>query len=178
MGVDAVDVDDDGDLDLLVVNLDGESDSFFRNQGKFFVDDTVSVGLRTPSRPFTRFGMALRDFDNDGYLDLYEANGRVGRQSELYSPDPYAEPSLLFRGAGRTAVRGGGAARRYAAAAHRLEPRRRVRRHRQRRRGRRRGREPRQPALPAAQRRAAARPLELLRVLDEHGATRSARKSR
>jgi hypothetical protein len=58
----------------------------------------VTVGLRTPSRRFTRFGMALRDFDNDGYLDLYEANGRVGRQSELYSPDPYAEPSLLFRG--------------------------------------------------------------------------------
>jgi hypothetical protein len=99
MGVDVADVDDDGDLDLLVVNLDGESDSFFRNQGQFFVDDTVSVGLRTPSRPFTRFGMALRDFDNDGYLDLYEANGRVGRQSELYSADPYAEPSLLFRGA-------------------------------------------------------------------------------
>jgi hypothetical protein len=98
MGVDAVDVDDDGDLDLLVVNLDGESDSFFRNQGKFFVDDTVTVGLRTPSRPFTRFGTALRDFDNDGYLDLYEANGRVGRQSEVYSSDPYAEPSLLFRG--------------------------------------------------------------------------------
>jgi len=98
MGVDAADVDDDGDLDLLVVNLDGESDSFFRNQGRSFNDDTVSVGLRTPSRPFTRFGMALIDFDNDGYLDLYEANGRVGRQSELYASDPYAEPSLLFRG--------------------------------------------------------------------------------
>jgi hypothetical protein len=98
MGVDAVDVDDDGDRDLIVVNLDGESDSFFRNQGKFFVDDTVSAGLRTPSRPFTRFGMALRDFDNDGFLDLYEANGRVGLQSETYSSDPYAEPSLLFRG--------------------------------------------------------------------------------
>jgi enediyne biosynthesis protein E4 len=98
MGVDAVDVDDDGDADLIVVNLDGESDSFFRNQGTFFVDDTVSAGLRTPSRPFTRFGMALRDFDNDGFLDLYEANGRVGLQSETYSSDPYAEPSLLFRG--------------------------------------------------------------------------------
>src|SRR4051812_6438553 len=98
MGVDAVDLDDDGDRDLLVVNLDGESDSFFRNQGTFFVDDTVSVGLRTPSRRFTRFGMAFRDFDNDGFLDLYEANGRVGRQSEIYSADPYAEPSLLFRG--------------------------------------------------------------------------------
>ena len=98
MGVYAVDADDDGDLDLLVVNLDGESDSFFRNQGRFFVDDTVSAGLRTPTRPFTRFGTALADFDNDGALDLYEANGRVGRQSEMYSTDPYAEPSLLLRG--------------------------------------------------------------------------------
>jgi hypothetical protein len=98
MGVYAVDADDDGDLDLLVVNLDGESDSFFRNQGRFFVDDTVSVGLRTPTRPFTRFGTALIDFDNDGALDLYEANGRVGRQSVMYSSDPYAEPSVLLRG--------------------------------------------------------------------------------
>jgi hypothetical protein len=98
MGVDAVDVDDDGDLDLLVVNLDGESDSFFRNRGGFFSDDTASVGLRTASRPFTRFGAAFIDFDNDGYLDLYEANGRVGMQSERYATDPYAEPSLLFRG--------------------------------------------------------------------------------
>jgi len=98
MGVDAVDVDDDGDLDLLVVNLDGEADSFFRNRGTFFSDDTVAVGLRTVSRPFTRFGAAFVDFDNDGYLDLFEANGRVGMQSERYSADPYAEPSLLFRG--------------------------------------------------------------------------------
>ena len=98
MGVDAVDLDDDGDLDLLVVNLDGESDSFFRNRGRYFTDDTAAVGLRAASRPFTRFGAGFADFDNDGYLDLYEASGRVGLQSEKYSPDPYAEPSLLFRG--------------------------------------------------------------------------------
>jgi len=98
MGVHAADVDDDGRLDVLVVNLDGESDSFYRNRGAFFSDETAAVGLRTASRPFTRFGMALVDFDNDGSLDLYEANGRVGRQSELFSNDPYAEPNLLFRG--------------------------------------------------------------------------------
>jgi len=98
MGVHAADVDDDGRLDVLVVNLDGESDSFYRNHGAFFGDETAAVGLRTASRPFTRFGMALADFDNDGYLDLYEANGRVGRQSEMFSDDPYAEPNLLFRG--------------------------------------------------------------------------------
>jgi len=98
MGVDAKDLDDDGDEDLLVVNLDGESDSFYRNDGKFFSDATAAAGLRAVSRPFTRFGTAWMDFDNDGWLDLYQANGRVGQQAERYGDDPYAEPSLLYRG--------------------------------------------------------------------------------
>ena len=98
MGVHLADVDGDGDLDLLVVNLDGESDSLYRNENTFFRDDAAAAGLRTVSRPFTRFGVAMLDFDNDGWLDIYEANGRVGRQSTLFSPDPYAEPNLLFRG--------------------------------------------------------------------------------
>lgn len=98
MGVHAGDVDDDGDNDLLVMNLDTESDSYFRNDGSFFVDATTMVGLRVASRRFTRFGMALVDLDNDGRLDLYEANGRVGLQSETFAADPYAEPNLLFRG--------------------------------------------------------------------------------
>jgi hypothetical protein len=98
MGVHMADVDGDTDLDLLVVNLDGESDSFYRNERSFFRDDSAEVGLRIVSRPFTRFGTAMIDFDNDGLLDIYEANGRVGRQSELFSSDPYAEPNLLFRG--------------------------------------------------------------------------------
>jgi len=98
MGVHAADPDDDGDNDLIVMNLDTESDSFFRNEGRFFTDATTSVGLRVASRRFTRFGVALLDFDNDGLLDLYEANGRVGLQAETFGTDPYAEPNLLFRG--------------------------------------------------------------------------------
>ncbi len=98
MGVHAADVDDDGDNDLLVMNLDSESDSYFRNDGPYFVDATTMVGLRVASRRFTRFGVAMIDFDNDGRLDLYEANGRVGLQSETFSSDPYAEPNLLFKG--------------------------------------------------------------------------------
>ena len=98
MGVHAADLDDDGDNELIVMNLDTESDSFFRNEGKFFVDDTVKVGLRVVSRRFTRFGVALLDFNNDGLIDLYEANGRVGLQAETFAKDPYAEPNLLFRG--------------------------------------------------------------------------------
>lgn len=103
MGVHAADVDDDGDNDLIVMNLDTESDSFYRNEGRFFVDATSGVGLRVASRRFTRFGVGFLDFDNDGRLDLYEANGRVGLQAEAFASDPYAEPNLLFRG-----VAGGG----------------------------------------------------------------------
>ena len=97
MGVAAADFDDDGDSDLLVVNLERQTDSLFRNEGAYFVDATRATGLSAPSMRHTRFGVALADFDNDGLLDLYEANGKV----QLSGPaqgDGYAEPNTLFRG--------------------------------------------------------------------------------
>jgi hypothetical protein len=98
MGVATADVDDDGDLDLLVCNQVRESDSFFLNEGGRFRDGATSAGLRVVTRPFTRFGLGLVDFDDDGTLDLFEANGRVERQAPRYADDPLAEPNLLLRG--------------------------------------------------------------------------------
>jgi hypothetical protein len=98
MGVGVADVDDDGDPDLLVGNLNGQSDSFFLNADGRFADRTHIAGLGSVSRPFTRFGLGLVDFDGDGHLDLFEANGRVNMQGNDYSGDPYAEPDLLMRG--------------------------------------------------------------------------------
>ena len=97
MGVAAADFDDDDDTDLLVVNMEQQTDSFFRNGGGYFVDATRTVGLAASSQRHTRFGVAMADFDNDGRLDLYEANGRIE------SPDPsvlqdFAEPNTLYRG--------------------------------------------------------------------------------
>jgi hypothetical protein len=103
MGVAAQDADDDGDVDILVVNLAKETDSYFRNEGGVFTDATAEVGLRGVTKPFTRFGLGWFDFDNDGFLDLYEANGRVQRQAMMHSDDPYAEPNMLLRG-GRDGV--------------------------------------------------------------------------
>ncbi len=98
MGVTAADYDDDGDVDLLVCNLQSQSDSFFSNTGGTFVDMTSQAGLSITSRAFTRFGMAWVDFNNDGRLDLYQANGRVTQGATAHSDDPFAEPNLLFRG--------------------------------------------------------------------------------
>ncbi len=98
MGVTIADIDGDLDPDLLVCNLNRESDSLFYNEGGVFRDRTSSRGLAATSKPFTRFGMGWVDFDHDGTFDLYQANGRVQEQPERHSDDPYAEPNLLLRG--------------------------------------------------------------------------------
>ena len=98
MGVATGDVDADGDTDLLVVNLRGQTDSFFRNQGEWFEDATEAVGLSASSRRHTRFGVVLADFDNDGWLDLYRANGRVAPREPRPGEDEFAEPNMLYRG--------------------------------------------------------------------------------
>ncbi|HEX6885913.1 MAG TPA: CRTAC1 family protein [Planctomycetota bacterium] len=100
MGVVAEDLDGDDDLDLLVVNLRAQADSFYRNQGAYFEDDTAALGLASATRPFTRFGLGCADLDADGWLDLYVANGRVTLPAEVEarSTDPYAEPNQLLAG--------------------------------------------------------------------------------
>ena len=108
MGVGVLDVDDDADEDLLVVNLTNEHDSFFANQGTYFADRTAAVGLTKVARKFTRFGAGFQDFDNDGFTDLFEANGRVAQGAENAGPDPFAEPDLLYRGVPAAASGGAG----------------------------------------------------------------------
>ena len=97
MGVAAADVDDDDDVDILVVNLEGQTDSLYRNSGRWFDDATAEVGLNVVSRRYTRFGVVLADFDNDGRLDLYQANGAIAPVPGQ-TGDYFAEPNVLYRG--------------------------------------------------------------------------------
>ncbi len=101
MGVDTNDIDDDGDLDIIVCNLTGESDSIFRNDGDYFVDITGRSGIRSTTRHATRFGLGWIDFNHDGYLDLYEANGAVAREPAAEGEDPYAQINAVLHGNGR-----------------------------------------------------------------------------
>ena len=98
MGIVAVDFDSDADPDLLVVNIEGETDSLFRNESGFFSTQTVRFGLANHSRTSTRFGIATADFDNDGSLDLAIANGKVTFSLESEVSDVYAERNLVLRG--------------------------------------------------------------------------------
>ena len=98
MGVAAVDYDNDGDKDMLVLNLAPQTDSFFRNNGTIIEDATVSVGLAAATKRYPRFGVALVDSNNYTRLDLYEANGAIGFSRETLNDRLYAEPDLLLRG--------------------------------------------------------------------------------
>ncbi len=100
MGVTSTDIDSDGDLDILVCNLYGESDSLFRNDGDYFTDITAAGGVRAATQHATRFGLGWVDFDNDGNLDLFEANGGVQRLPHPTTDDPYAEENHLLVGEG------------------------------------------------------------------------------
>ena len=100
MGVAAFDLENDGDLDLLLAHLRDETNTLYRNDGGNFQDVTLAAGLATPSLPYTGFGLGVADFDHDGHLDFYVANGRVGRGGASGAIDPFAEPNQLYAGAG------------------------------------------------------------------------------
>ena len=99
MGVAVEDIDDDGDFDLIVCNVNGETDSFYLNEGGRFVDSTNRSGLGSPTRRYTRFGLGFIDFDNDTRLDYFAANGAVSANLDAAEgSDPYAEHNLAMRG--------------------------------------------------------------------------------
>src|SRR5262249_6474101 len=78
MGTDAGDYDGDGRFDLVVTNLSGEPNELWRNLGglKFEVA-TYPSGFGEISLPFVGFGTNFFDYDNDGDLDIYVANGHI-----------------------------------------------------------------------------------------------------
>ncbi len=102
MGVDAADFDGDGDEDLFITHLMGESNTIYINDGLGnFEDQTPLRGLAAPSHSFTGFGAAWTDFNNDGNLDLITVNGAVSPIDTLAGdPFPYHQTNQLFQALG------------------------------------------------------------------------------
>jgi enediyne biosynthesis protein E4 len=107
MGVAIGDFDGDGKEDLFVVNLMREGATLYRQQTvspqgvPMFLDVTRQSGLYTITYPFTGFGTGWLDFDNDGRLDLFIANGAVTlREEQRGQPAPFKEKNLLIHNEG------------------------------------------------------------------------------
>ena len=102
MGIAAGDPDNDGDLDIFVTNIAGESHAFYENRGRGqFEDRRLAAGLGAPTRPFTGFGTDWFDYDNDGLLDLFVANGAVTIAEALRGERfPFRQKNQLLRNLG------------------------------------------------------------------------------
>jgi hypothetical protein len=102
MGIAVGDADNDDDLDMFVTNITGESHAYYENLGRGqFEDRRLSAGLAGPTRPFTGFGTDWFDYDSDGFLDLFIANGAVTIVEALRGDAfPFRQKNQLIRNAG------------------------------------------------------------------------------
>ncbi len=104
MGVDAGDIDNDGDEDLIVTNWLNQMNALYVNDSRGnFEDRRAASGLGAPSLAKTGFGAAWFDVDRDGWLDLFVANGSVATIEALaraHDPFPLKMTPQLYRNLG------------------------------------------------------------------------------
>jgi hypothetical protein len=105
MGADAADYDGDGRLDVFVTNFSHDYNTLYQNSGDgLFSDVSYKAGVAAASLPFMGWGAGFADFDNDGLLDIFVANGHVYPQIDQFRVGTkYLQRKQLFknRGAGR-----------------------------------------------------------------------------
>lgn len=93
MGVAAGDYDHDGKFDLFVTNFADEYNTLYRNDGRnSFTDVSYAAKVAAVSLPHVGWGTKFFDYDNDGWVDLFVANGHVYPQLPSYR-----QPRLLHR---------------------------------------------------------------------------------
>jgi hypothetical protein len=98
MGVDSADYDQDGWQDLFVTNVDQEMYSIYHNNHDLTFEDMAGpMGIGRTTRLMSGWGVKFFDYDNDGNVDLFTANGHPDDKIEAHaSRVMYKEPLLLF----------------------------------------------------------------------------------
>jgi len=103
MGLDSADFNQDGWMDLFVANIDMERFAIYQNNhDETFDDQAAPTGIGMATRLMSGWGLKFLDYDNDGYLDLFLANGNPDDLIEsIHSLVKYQEPLMLFHGNGK-----------------------------------------------------------------------------
>src|SRR5580692_4734348 len=102
MGVDAADFDGSGFASLLIGNFTNESMALYRNDGSgLFMDESMKSGIGRPTNQLLTFGCFFMDYDLDGLLDIFAANGHVSDDIAVVQPTlKYAQPAGVYRNIG------------------------------------------------------------------------------
>jgi hypothetical protein len=85
-----------------VTNFENEHNTLYENLGNDqFQDVSLRSGVAAGSLPYVGWGTALEDLDNDGWLDIFVANGHVDNNLVEFGRDsPYEQPAVLWRNQG------------------------------------------------------------------------------
>ena len=102
MGTDFGDYNNDGQLDLTVSNYQTETNTLYNNLDRdFFSDETIPSGIAEVTHGYLGWGIKFFDYDNDGYQDIFVANGHLMDNISLLEKHvSYPQKNLLFRNLG------------------------------------------------------------------------------
>jgi enediyne biosynthesis protein E4 len=102
MGIDSADYDNDGWPDIAKANFSDDTNNLFHNDHNGEFTDLAGPARIGPiSTPFLGFGLKFLDADNDGWLDLFIANGHVNPQVDQHTFGvTYAQRPFLFHNLG------------------------------------------------------------------------------
>jgi len=99
MGLAVGDYNNDGKPDVFITTYSDDHYTLYKNQGEVFDDVTRETGLYYATHPYMGWGTMFLDFDNDGFLDLFAANGHLFPEVDRYLKDvtSYKQRLLLLR---------------------------------------------------------------------------------
>ena len=102
MGIDAADVDGDGWPEIYITHLASELNRLYHNnRDESFDDATFSSGLGSKALTLSGVSAKLFDYDNDGWLDIFQVNGAMLDNINTYHSEIFwKEPKLMFRNLG------------------------------------------------------------------------------
>ncbi len=91
------DYNNDGYLDLVVSNASSLPVILYQNEtATFFSDVSFTAGIGAVTLPYFKWAVEFFDYDNDGLLDLFVANGHLQENIALFSDGTYPQSDLLF----------------------------------------------------------------------------------